>query len=68
MQKWLVTVTVDTTATTTIDVLASSADEANERALAEARDNPSAFDWVQDDGVMGEPYLPDSDSTEPANS
>ncbi len=63
MAKYLVTVTRNTTESTIVDVEAADANEANIRAIEEARNNPSAFNWVADEGNFAEPYLPDPDST-----
>lgn len=61
MPKFFVTVTRDTTESTIVDVEAPTKHEAIAKALAEARDNPGAFDWEADECVAGEPYIGDED-------
>lgn len=63
-KRYRVIVTRDTTESTVVDVEASSPEEANTKALAEARDYPGRFDWTPDDGVAGDPYLGDPDGVE----
>ena len=54
-----VTITADTTVSTCFPVEAETAAEAEAKALAETTDNPSMFEWTQDEGNPLEPYLPD---------
>lgn len=57
--KFNVTVTRDTTESTTVDVEADSAEEAEAKALDEANQDANAFDWVADDCSGGDPYIGD---------
>lgn len=61
MPKFNVTITRDTTESTTVDVEAPDAAVARHLALEEALTAPSNFDWVQDDCSGGEAYLADPD-------
>lgn len=58
MPKFFVTVTRDTTESTTVDIVADSAAEAERLALEEATASPHNFDWAPDECSGGDPYIP----------
>ena len=66
MKKWRVRIARDTTESMDMEIEASSASEANDKAMAEAgRYGERVSNWGADDCGNGEVYLPDSASTIP---
>jgi hypothetical protein len=59
MAKYNVLITSPATCSTTVDVEAESPLEAEKKALEEARENPSLFEWTIDDGNTVDPYVCD---------
>lgn len=60
--RFNVSVTRDTTETATVSVEASGMSDARALAVEQAKNDPAAFDWKQDDCTGGEPYIADDEA------